>query len=89
MDTFARSQIDALRHRVEELERQVARLSEAAGIESTLGLAAESSQMEDDIAALVQQGKTIEAIVMYREQTGADLVAAKAAVDRITAARLG
>lgn len=84
MDTFARSQIDALRRRVEDLEGQVARLSDAAGIPNNVAPAAESTAMEDEIIALVQQGNTIQAIAMYRDRTDSDLASAKAAVDRIT-----
>ena len=83
MDTFARAQIDALRRRVEDLEGQVARLSEAAGIPNPVTPAAVGTAMEDEIVALVQQGQTIQAIATYRDRTGSDLASAKAAVERI------
>ncbi|MEZ3180172.1 hypothetical protein KYY02_16210 [Streptomyces pimonensis] len=38
----------------------------------------------DEILALVRQGKRVRAIKLYRETTGADLVEAKQAVDRLT-----
>ncbi|MER7490849.1 hypothetical protein ABTY20_34210 [Streptomyces sp. NPDC126497] len=37
----------------------------------------------DEILALVREGKKIQAIKLYRETTGADLVEAKQAVDRL------
>ncbi|MGW4023766.1 hypothetical protein [Streptomyces sp. NPDC005009] len=38
----------------------------------------------DEILALVREGKKIQAIKLYRENTGADLVEAKRAVDRLS-----
>ncbi|MEU3947481.1 ribosomal protein L7/L12 [Streptomyces sp. NPDC029526] len=37
----------------------------------------------DEITALLREGKKIQAIKVYREATGADLVEAKEAVDRL------
>ncbi|MFE4053794.1 hypothetical protein [Streptomyces sp. YIM B13518] len=37
----------------------------------------------DEILALVRRGKRVQAIKLYRETTGADLVEAKQAVDRL------
>ncbi|MDX6770872.1 MAG: hypothetical protein SF051_15160 [Elusimicrobiota bacterium] len=40
-------------------------------------------ELEDALLDLIQEGKAIEAIKLYREATGADLAAAKRAIDRI------
>ncbi len=87
-DMTARAQIDALRVRIEQLERQVARLNDHAGIAEAPRPAAGAS-LEDEIVALLQQNNAIEAIVRYRDRTGSDLASAKSAVDRIRVARLG
>lgn len=42
------------------------------------------SQLSHDIRDLAAQGKKIHAIKLYREQTGASLAEAKAAIDQIT-----
>jgi ribosomal protein L7/L12 len=51
-------------------------------IMNSLGLAAEQADMEP-MRDLVRQGRKIEAIKLYREQTGAGLAEAKEAVDRL------
>jgi len=43
--------------------------------------AAASAETEDDIVSLVRQGRKIEAIKLYRAQTGVGLAEAKAAVE--------
>ncbi|WP_371102929.1 hypothetical protein [Streptomyces sp. PU_AKi4] len=43
----------------------------------------EEIQGRDEILDLVRQGKKVQAIKRYRENTGADLVEAKQAVDRL------
>lgn len=48
-----------------------------------LGLREEVRGM-DEILALVRRGEKIQAIKLYRETTGADLVEAKQAVDRLS-----
>ncbi|MFI8093460.1 hypothetical protein ACIF9R_34985 [Streptomyces sp. NPDC086080] len=37
----------------------------------------------DEIVGLVRQGKQVQAVKLYRESTGADLLEAKQAVDRM------
>ncbi|CAM5228018.1 MULTISPECIES: hypothetical protein [Streptomyces] len=39
---------------------------------------------KDGIVALVREGKTVQAVKAYREATGAGLLEAKQAVDRLT-----
>jgi ribosomal protein L7/L12 len=40
-----------------------------------------------DVQTLIHEGRTIEAIKLYREQTGVSLAAAKQAIDRMRAAK--
>ncbi|MGM1080099.1 hypothetical protein ACS0VI_28235 [Streptomyces sp. H28] len=47
-----------------------------------LGLHEELPEREE-ITALVREGKTVRAIKVYREATGADLLEAEQAVDRL------
>ncbi|MET8247834.1 ribosomal protein L7/L12 [Streptomyces sp. NPDC005202] len=49
-----------------------------------LGLCEKDPRM-DEVAALVREGKTIQAIKVYREATGVGLKEAKEAVDRLAA----
>jgi ribosomal protein L7/L12 len=48
---------------------------------------APASPLAPDIHALVQRGQVIDAIKLYREQTGASLVEAKQAIDRLRTAK--
>ncbi|MDQ4145238.1 MAG: hypothetical protein M3198_16155 [Actinomycetota bacterium] len=91
MDSFARSQIDALQVRVEDLERHVRRLSEHLGVKapsaatSSGDTAGSGAPPDDEILSLLQAGKTVQAISAYVDKTGADLSHAKAAVERLKA----
>ncbi len=67
-------QIKQLRARVAKLERTVAFLLSKLEIEYVDDPAPE---VDPDVFKLVQAGKTIEAIKLYREKTGADLRTAK------------
>ncbi len=80
--TYEYQQVTQLRQRVAKLERTVAFL-----------LAQLQLQYEDhpeveappDILALVREGKQIEAIKRYREQTGVDLLTAKRFIESLDA----
>ncbi|WOP19966.1 hypothetical protein [Raineyella sp. LH-20] len=72
-----RAEIERLRDRVYELEQQVAWLLDNAGRE-----AAEKSLDEAVHDALVQRSY-IDAVMLYRERTGAGLAEAKQYVDRL------
>jgi ribosomal protein L7/L12 len=69
-----------LAQRILALERRVAALEVRAGLEPA-GL----EVSDDEIVALIQASRKIEAIKLYHERTGTDLGGAKAAVDRIEA----
>ncbi len=71
---------ETTRLRLQRLEEQVRRISDHLGIpydDPSVGV-------PTDVVALVREGKTIQAIKLYRETTGADLVEAKQAVDRLS-----
>jgi ribosomal protein L7/L12 len=79
MDQFARAQIEALELRVAALERQL------LGQEGAAAARPPDASADPEIVSLLQDGKKIQAIKSYREKTGADLSAAKAAVERVEA----
>ncbi|MFE3581833.1 hypothetical protein [Streptomyces vinaceus] len=68
----------ALERRSERLERRLGLVLDHFGIEEPepAGL--------DEVRALVRDGRTIEAIKVYRRVTGADLLEAKQAVEALT-----
>jgi ribosomal protein L7/L12 len=83
MDSTARSQIEALRVRIEELERHMRQVFDHLGLVPPETVASTGDDITGEILSLVQQGKEIHAIKTYRIRTGADLASAKAAVDRM------
>ncbi len=84
-DPIARSQIHALRARVEDLERHLRRLYDQLGFEVPTMNVSSGDAVEAEILPLLQQGNMIEAITTYRTATGSDLSSAKDAVERIKA----
>ncbi|MET7291640.1 hypothetical protein ABZS79_05705 [Streptomyces griseoloalbus] len=75
--------IATLQTRLSRAERRAARAERKLDLVlGHLGLRDEVPRL-DEIAALVRRGKRIQAIKVYREATGADLVEAKEAVDRL------
>lgn len=60
---------------------------EAQDLGQPLPEPAPASPLAPDIHALVQRGQVIDAIKLYREQTGASLVEAKQAIDRLRTAK--
>lgn len=68
----------ALERRSERLERRLGLVLDHFGIEEPepAGL--------DEVRALVRDGRTIEAVKVYRRVTGADLLEAKQAVEALT-----
>ncbi len=63
-------------HRVARLEQKIDLVMERLGIH-------EPDPAMGQVAALVREGKKIQAIKLYRETTGSDLLEAKNAVDRM------
>jgi ribosomal protein L7/L12 len=80
IDSYARGQADLLRARIEELEGRVAALDG-----QTSSAARAASNVDPRIVDALREGKTIEAITIYRQLTGADLMTAKTAVEQIAA----
>ncbi len=85
LDSIARSQVEALRVRVEELERSLRQVYDHLGLEAPTMTASSGDEIAPEILALLHQGNTIQAITTYRDHTGADLASAKAAVERLKA----
>jgi hypothetical protein len=71
-------EIYQLKSAVRKLEAQLDSIRERLGIIEPLRVSAE-------VAGLLQAGRKIEAIKVYRQATGAGLAEAKAAVERIAA----
>ncbi|MEV5232840.1 hypothetical protein [Streptomyces pseudogriseolus] len=63
--------------RVARVERKLDQVMRHLGLE-------EEVPRRDEILALVRDGKQVQAIKLYREATGADLVEAKQAVDAMS-----
>ncbi|MFD8301697.1 ribosomal protein L7/L12 [Streptomyces sp. NPDC059690] len=70
------SRISRADKRVARVERKLDLIIEHLGIDA-------SEPWNDEVAALLRDGKKIQAIKVYREATGADLREAKEAVDRL------
>jgi ribosomal protein L7/L12 len=68
--------------RIQELEQKVSDLYEALGRPEPNPRP--SGSVSAEVQQLVAQGKTLEAIKMHRQQTGADMDEAKAAIASIT-----
>lgn len=73
------SEIAALRRRLDELERKLAFVMEALRLRYTDVPAA----LDGEVIELVKRNQIIEAVKLYREQTGLGLKEAKDAVDEI------
>lgn len=68
-----------INNRLREIEGQIARLSEKAGID----YAAPAAEAPEEVVKLVESGDTMGAIKKYRELTGADGEAAREAVSAL------
>ena len=88
---ISRSEFEWLSRRVEELAREVAQLRLQEGGSPAVGDTARSAQVPRrasapelaEVMALLEQGKKIQAIKVYRKLTGAGLREAKEAVERL------
>ncbi|MCC7076629.1 MAG: hypothetical protein IT198_05835 [Acidimicrobiia bacterium] len=70
MDQYLESQIKSIKLRLDRIEEH-------------LGLASLGPHASDLVVRLAREGKTLEAIRVYRDETGADLAAAKEAVEAL------
>ncbi|WP_432013260.1 hypothetical protein [Streptomyces cucumeris] len=74
----------AVESRMRRLERRAQRMEQKLDlVMDHLGIAVVTPGIEE-VERLAREGKTIEAIKTYRKITGADLLEAKQAVDRMT-----
>lgn len=80
--TYADYEYVALRRRVEKLERLVTLLAEKVGLECDEKPGPDIFPMVEDLA---RKGELIEAIRLYREETGVGLKEAKAFVESLLA----
>ncbi|GAA2274531.1 hypothetical protein GCM10010415_47360 [Streptomyces atrovirens] len=75
--------VASIRNHLSRADRRAARVERKLdAVMEHLGLR-EEIPGRDEILDLVRRGKKIQAIKLYRENTGADLVEAKQAVDRL------
>ncbi|KAB1149435.1 hypothetical protein F7R91_06730 [Streptomyces luteolifulvus] len=75
--------IVGLDSRISRVKRQADRVERKLDLVlDHLGLSLQYPRM-DEVAALARDGRTIEAVKMYREVTGAGLKEAKEAVDKL------
>jgi ribosomal protein L7/L12 len=79
MSLFGTSKVDELEARVDRLSRQMELIAQHLGID----LSALSGDVEQRILVLVEQGKKIDAIRLYRAETRATLAEAKHAVEEM------
>ena len=82
----ARSGGAASRERVQMVTRLAALERKVDAIADQLGVIVPEPQ-HPDVVLLLQQGQKIQAIKQYRQDTGADLVTAKGAVEEIARRR--
>lgn len=78
----AGQQLEILR-RLRRVERQLDSIARHLGVELPAEL--DPAEGSDEVRRLVRAGQVIQAIKVYREETGVGLAEAKAAVDRIRA----
>ncbi len=84
MDTFARAQIDALKRRVEDLEHHLRMVYEHTGMDTST-LFRDEAAVDPAIVEMLRNGRTVQAIKLYADSTGCDLMSAKVAIERMHA----
>jgi hypothetical protein len=84
MDDYARAQIEALKRRIEDLEHHLRMVYEQTGLDTAV-LFREEPQIDPQIVAMLRAGRMVQAIKVYADVHGADLITAKAAIERIHA----
>jgi ribosomal protein L7/L12 len=76
-------EIEALFHRVEALEARVAALDGRPSPAPSGAGDQDAARSDPQITELARQGNLLEAVRLYRDQTGASLSEAKAAVEEM------
>lgn len=82
MDDFAHAQIDALKRRVEDLERHLRTVYEHLGLDAS-AIAPARAEVDPALAAMLRDGHMVQAIKHYAGVHGVDLMSAKVAIERI------
>ena len=77
------SELEELKARVTELERRVDLLFTKTGAIDMEELGRDADAPSPEVVALVAAGKIKQAVMLYREQTGADLAQAMGAIGRL------
>jgi hypothetical protein len=84
MDDFARAQIQALQRRVDDLEHHMRMVYEHAGLD-TSALHRDAPAVDPQLVEMLRAGRMVQAIKVYADQNGVDLMTAKQAIERIHA----
>jgi ribosomal protein L7/L12 len=84
MDDFARAQIEALKRRVEDLEHHMRLVYEHAGLD-TSALHRDAPPVDPHLVEMLRAGRMVQAIKVYADTHGVDLMTAKTAIERIHA----
>ncbi len=84
MDDLARAQIEALKRRVEDLEHNLRVVFEHTGLDTST-LHREAPAIEPQLAEMLRAGRMVQAIKLYHETHGVDLMTAKVAIERMHA----
>ncbi len=77
-------EIKEMRARIAKLERTVEFLLHHFELDYVDDPSSSVPGVDTEIMALVQAGKTLDAIRLYRERTGADLLTAKTVIEGLT-----
>ncbi|MCK2217031.1 hypothetical protein MF672_025035 [Actinomadura sp. ATCC 31491] len=76
--------MESVEDRIARLEQQVAELQRHLGlVTGAAGAASDGPALPPEFHAALRDGKTVKAIKIYRQATGASLVVAKRAVEAI------
>jgi hypothetical protein len=84
MDDFARAQIQALQRRVDDLEHNLRLVFEHTGLD-TATLHRNAPPVDPQLVEMLRAGRMVQAIKVYADTHGVDLMTAKTAVEVIHA----
>lgn len=84
MHDFAHAQIDALKQRVDDLERHLRTVYEHVGLDAS-AIAPARVEVDPELDEMLRDGHIVQAIKHYADANGVDLMTAKVAIERIHA----
>jgi hypothetical protein len=84
MDDFARAQIEALKRRVEDLEHHLKMVYEHTGMDTSV-LVPDTPQIDPHLVEMLRAGRTVQAMKVYADSHGVDLMTAKNAIEKMVA----